>query len=193
MGLGWSGRSRGSPPTCPVALATADVRRVAKEGHVRPRTLSVRTHEVYGLLWGHILLSVLRTRVSSRSSSCKGFGPRLRRAPCRHRIWANPVGEEPCAGSLGVRGETWLAGPPVPRKGLPEGRENGRGLRPPSERGPKSSGLCPFVVLVAEVDRRHLASNKLSRAPQKGNAARVNGGLVRNCSAHRVGLLRAKT
>jgi hypothetical protein len=137
-----------------------------------------------GLRRGRILHSVLRTRVSSRSSFCKGYGSCLRRALCRYRIWANPFGGGTWCGVSGCERRSWLAGLPTPRKGSLVGRENGRGLRPPSERGPKSSGLCPFVVVVAEVDRRHLASNKLSRAPQKGNAARVNGGLDRRSPAH---------
>lgn len=136
-----------------------------------------------GFRRGRILRSVLRTRVSSRSSSCKGLGSCLRHALCRYRIWASPFEGGTWCGVSGGEGRTWLAGLSTPRKGTLRGCENGRGLRPPSERGPKSSGLCPLVVVVAEIDRRHLASNKLSCAPQKGNAARVNGGLDRRSPA----------
>jgi hypothetical protein len=101
-----------------------------------------------------------------------------------------PSGEEFVAGPRGAGGHarlaTWFN---APSGGLPNAGDNGRRLRPSSERGPTSSGLCPFVVAVAEVDRRQLVSNKLSRAPPKGNAARVNGDLARKKPRTRVGPL----
>jgi hypothetical protein len=56
----------------------------------------------------------------------------------------------------------------------------GRGLRPSSLRGFRElQSQCSHVVVVAEVDRRRLASNTLARSAPKRVAARVNGGLAR--------------
>jgi hypothetical protein len=95
-----------------------------------------------------------------------------------HHGWANPrKWEEPALGlkrTDGVR----LAACQRFRKGeclAREKKEGGRGLRP--LRGSEESGFgCPHVVVVAEVGRRRLASNKLGiRAPKRAAGSSEQG------------------
>lgn len=83
--------------------------------------------------------------------------------------------------------------PVAPAREAARGVRKGRRSRPPSLRGHESSGLSPYVVVVAEVGRRRLASNRLTPCAPKRVAAGVNGGLARGSSRRkRRGKPRAK-
>lgn len=182
-------------PGASMGPATTDVRRTAEEGHevcVRPAYALEVSHQL-SLEDASFSRSFERACGFARCDAI-GFGRRSWRASSRYRRGASPFGG-------GIRGGAERCGRPcaarrlvhAPSGGLLDAGEHGRRLRPSSERGPQSSGLCPFVVAVAEVDRRQSVSNKLSRAPQKGNAARVNGDLARRSLASVRAFLRAKS
>jgi hypothetical protein len=99
--------------------------------------------------------------------------------PFRHRGRANlRKQEEPTPGSTGrtQRGSPRVTARGNPRKRDASEEEGGRGLRPREEA--RARVLVRTSLAVAEVGRRHLASNKLPRSAPKRVAAEVNGGLA---------------
>lgn len=62
---------------------------------------------------------------------------------------------------------------------LRDASETGRRSWPSSREETRARVWCPYVVVVAEVGRQNLASNKLPRSTPKRVTVGVNGGLAR--------------
>jgi hypothetical protein len=145
----------------------------AEEGnvvaHAHSKRMHRRAHERSCSRFGRrVLRSVLRpARVNPHytrgAKSVLVVGRTL-----RHHGWASPrKREEP---TLGSDGRTQRGSPRVTASARERAWHvrKGRGSRPPSQRGSRVPVGCSNVVVVAEVCRRSLVSNKLGkRAPKR--------------------------
>jgi len=209
-GLGRSASAQWSPPLHASAPATAGVRRQPRRGTSSAYAQQcVGTHHRHErsshVLGGRVLRSVLRPVHVDPHYAPREQSPVVGRLRWHHG-WANlRKREEPTLGPSRTD-EARLAACHRVRKGRGRGtkeKDGGRGL-PPCE-VPKSSGLVARTsVVVAEVGRRRLASNKLGkRAPKRaaGSSERgssfslssvgeTSGGDLRRNDESRVGLHR---
>jgi hypothetical protein len=133
-------------------------------------------HEKSRAHWGRVLRSVLRPAHVDPHYAPREKSLVVGRSRWHHG-WANPrKREEPTLGPSRTDGVR-LAACQRSRKGSILARSKGWRSRPPSLRGCESSGLVARTsVVVAEVGRRCLASNKLGkRAPKRAAGSSEQG------------------